>query len=112
MSIMRKEIEIETDDRALMIAEPHAEAALFEGAVGSHTAVQLNKMFRDPRVLEPAERIDIVAQLRKAVDRRPEVAELRVLLGMALCVDLQAQEAMEQLRQAVEQAPDSFIAHL
>ena len=31
---------------------------------------------------------------------------------MALCVDLQAQEAMEEMREAVKQAPDSFIAHL
>ncbi|MGA7108940.1 MAG: hypothetical protein WBY75_14445 [Terracidiphilus sp.] len=34
------------------------------------------------------------------------------MLGMALCVDLQAQEAMEQMREAVKQAPDSFIARL
>ena len=35
-----------------------------------------------------------------------------MLLGMALCVDLQAQQAMEELRIAVEQAPDSFVARL
>ena len=42
----------------------------------------------------------------------PQVPEVRVMLGMALCVDLQAQEAMEQMREAVKQAPDSFIARL
>ena len=31
---------------------------------------------------------------------------------MALCVDLQAQEALEELREAVSQAPDCFIARL
>ena len=31
---------------------------------------------------------------------------------MALCVDLQAQEAMEQMREAARQAPDCFIARL
>ena len=31
---------------------------------------------------------------------------------MALCVDLQAQEALEQLREATRQAPDCFIARL
>ena len=31
---------------------------------------------------------------------------------MALCVDLQAQEAMEELREAVRSVPDSFIARL
>jgi len=29
-----------------------------------------------------------------------------------LCVDIQAQQAMEQMREALEQAPDSFIARL
>ena len=47
-----------------------------------------------------------------AVELHPHVAEMRVLLAMALCVDLQAQQAMEELRIAVEQAPDSFIARL
>jgi hypothetical protein len=31
---------------------------------------------------------------------------------MALCVDLQAQEAMEELRQAVALAPECFVARL
>ncbi len=31
---------------------------------------------------------------------------------MALCVDLQVQEALEQLREATRQAPDCFIARL
>jgi hypothetical protein len=69
-------------------------------------------MFRDPRVLEPGERGELIAQLRHAVELEPHVPEIRVLLGMALCVDLQAQEALEQLRQAVGQAPDCFIARL
>ena len=42
----------------------------------------------------------------------PQVAELRVLLAMALCVDLKAQSALEELRLAVELSPDSFIARL
>ena len=40
------------------------------------------------------------------------VAELRVLLGMALCVNLDAQAAIEELREAVRLAPDSYIAQL
>ncbi len=70
------------------------------------------RMFRDPRVLEPDERGDLIAQLRTAVELEPHVPEIRVLLGMALCVDLQAQEALEQLREATRQAPDCFIARL
>lgn len=73
---------------------------------------QLHRMFRDPRVLEEYERRDLIAQLRNAVELTPRVVELRVLLGMALCVDLQAQEALEELRTAVQQAPDCFIARL
>ncbi len=72
----------------------------------------LARMFRDPRVLEPHESGDLIARLRQSVAIEPHVPEIRVLLGMALCVDLQAQEALEELRTAAEQAPDCFIAHL
>ncbi|UWZ86853.1 hypothetical protein [Occallatibacter riparius] len=80
--------------------------------VPTATSKQLFRMFRDPRVLEKEERADLVRELRSAVELAPAVAEVRVLFGMALCVDLQAQEALEQLRIAVEQAPDCFIARL
>ncbi len=72
----------------------------------------LVRMFRDPRVLEPGERSDLIARLRQAVAIAPNVPEIRVLLGMALCVDLQAHEALEELRTATDQAPDCFIARL
>ena len=42
----------------------------------------------------------------------PKVSELRVVLGMALCVNLETQAAMEELAEAVSLAPDSFMAHL
>lgn len=75
-------------------------------------SLQILRMFRDPRILEKEERSELVRELRKAVGLAPDVPEVRVLFGMALCVDLQAQEAIEQLRIAVEQAPDCFIARL
>jgi hypothetical protein len=112
MNITCRDIEIETDDRALAMAERQAMPALFSGILTANTSHQLERMFRDPRVLEAGERAHLVTQLHAAVELRPEIAELRVLLGMALCVDLQAQQAMEELRIAVEQAPDSFIARL
>lgn len=56
------------------------------------TSGLLLRMFRDPRVLESEMRGDLIAQLRQAVDLEPCIPEIRVLLGMALCVDLQAQE--------------------
>jgi len=72
----------------------------------------LLRMFADPYVLEPDERVELVEQLRESVSSHPEVAELRVLLGMALCVNLEVQEASEELHEGVRLAPDSFIAHL
>ena len=81
-------------------------------ALRGESADLLARMFRDPRVLEPQERRDLIAQLRTALELEPHVPEIRVLLGMALCVDLQAQEALEQLREASRQAPDCFIARL
>ena len=80
--------------------------------VPAETSRQIVRMFRDPRVLEREERADLVCELRRAVELAPNVPEVRVLFAMALCVDLQAQQGLEQLRIAVEQAPDCFIARL
>lgn len=81
-------------------------------ALSPATTRTLERMFRDPRVLEADERLDLIARLRQATELAPNVPEVRVLLGMALSVDLQAQEAMEELRTAVNQSPDCFIARL
>jgi tetratricopeptide (TPR) repeat protein len=81
-------------------------------ALDYKTATLLQRMFRDPRVLEQRERTDLISQLRQSLELVPQVAEVRVLLGMALCVDLQAQEALEELREAVRLSPDCFIARL
>jgi tetratricopeptide (TPR) repeat protein len=72
----------------------------------------LLKMFVDPHVLEPGERAELIEQLRESISAHPEIAELRVLLGMALCVNLEVQEAIEELHESVRLAPNSFIAHL
>jgi len=72
----------------------------------------LARMFRDPYVLEPKERAALISQLRDAVSAEPAVSSLRVLLGMALCVDLDVQNGLEELRQAARLAPESFIARL
>jgi hypothetical protein len=92
---------------------PTAEAPLaLPEVLTPQTAHTLERMFRDPRVLEPEERGELIAQLRNAVALAPHVPEVRVLLGMALCVDLKAQEALEELREATRRAPDCFIARL
>jgi hypothetical protein len=96
----------------LFLAPVSAAPLSLPGDLGPEASGLLTRMFRDPRVLEPAERASIVAQLRGAVELEPHVPEIRVLLGMALCVDLQVQEALEQLRESARQAPDCFIARL
>ncbi len=73
---------------------------------------QLVRMFRDPQVLEKDERADLIRELREAVSLEPAVPELRVLLGMALCVNLDVQTALEELRESAKIAPESFLARL
>jgi len=96
----------------MKLACPASAPITLPTVIGDAASNQLFKMFRDPRVLEPEERRDLITDLRKAVDLAPQIAEVRVLLGMALCVDIQAQEALEVLREAVNISPDSFIARL
>lgn len=74
--------------------------------------VTLLRMFRDPYVLEEGERTELITQLKSAVENNPQIPEFRVLLGMALCVDLKTQPALDQLRTAVAMAPDNFMARL
>lgn len=100
-------------DREELFLTPTPSAPVtLPSVLGREVLNQLTRMFRDPRVLDPGERRNLIAQLREAVDLSPQVSDVRVLLGMALCVDLQAQEALEELREAVRLAPDSFIARL
>lgn len=110
-----KEVSIESsraETREISIASAVPAALTWPAVLRGETSGLLLRMFRDPRVLEPNERGDLIAQLRTAIDLEPRVPEIRVLLGMALSVDLQAQEALEQLREATHQAPDCFIARL
>ena len=58
-------------------------------------------MFRDSRVLEFEEPKGLVARLREALELTPNVSEISVILGMALCPDLQVQDAMEEMHEAV-----------
>lgn len=72
----------------------------------------LMKMFADPRVLAKEEKAELVKQLKECVALNPKVSDLRVVYGMALSVNLQPQDAMEELGEAVALDPSSFIAHL
>src|SRR5260370_34954072 len=76
------------------------------------TQGSLLRMFADAYLLEKQERSELVHGLRECVRAHPEVSELRVLYGMALCVDFKVEDAIEELREGVRLAPDSFIANL
>lgn len=80
--------------------------------IPAKTQGSLLRMFADPHLLEKQERAELVHGLRECVRSHPEVSELRVLYGMALCVDFKVQDAIEELLEGVRLAPDSFIAHL
>ena len=103
---------VECDEMFLAPLAQRSAQVAFPTVLDSDASSQLMRMFRDPRVLEPQERGNLIAQLRKAANLAPHIAEVRVLLGMALCVDLQPQEALEELREAARMEPDSFIARL
>lgn len=110
---MKKKILGQVEHTETLFLAPASPAPLsLPSAIGPETGRLLQRMFRDPRVLQPEERANIVAQLRSAVELEPHVPEVRVLYGMALCVDLQVNDALEQLRESTRQAPDCFIARL
>jgi tetratricopeptide (TPR) repeat protein len=72
----------------------------------------LGRMFADPYLLSKEDRAELVQGLRECIAAYPNVSELRVLFGMSLCVDFKVQEAIEEFRESVRLAPDSFIAQL
>jgi hypothetical protein len=80
--------------------------------IPAKTQSSLLRMFADPHLLEKQERAELVHGLRECVRAHPELSELRVLYGMALCVDFKVENAIEELREGVRLAPDSFIANL
>lgn len=91
-------------------SRPMASSSLV--AISTSTQGLLLRMFADPRVLAKEESAELVRALREAVAHDPRNSDLRVLLGMALCVNLDPQAAMDELGEAVSLAPGSFIAHL
>ncbi len=110
---MNKMTQRDMEHAGTMFLAPAPSAPLaLPAAIDPETGRLLQRMFRDPRVLDPEERASLVTQLRDAVELEPNVPEIRVLYGMALSVDLQVQESLEQLRESTRQGPDCFIARL
>jgi hypothetical protein len=87
-------------------------SSLALSSLTSQTRTLLLRMFADPYILENDDKATLVAQLRECVEKHPQVSELRVLLGMALCVNYEVHSAIEELKESVRLAPNSFIAQL
>jgi hypothetical protein len=87
-------------------------SSLALASISSQTQNLLLRMFADPYLLQKGESAELVQQLRRCVAQFPEVSELRVLLGMALCVNMDVHPAIEELKESVRLAPNSFIAQL
>jgi hypothetical protein len=105
------ETSVATDEHLASLIPP-ASAPLSLIGVPTEAQGMLMRMFADPRVLAKEEKAELVRRMRECVERNPKVSDLRVLYGMVLSVNLQAQEAMEELGEAVALTPHSFIAHL
>ena len=108
-----------TNSHTTILAESENETALSApvpstalAAVPPQAQGLLMRMFADPHLLAKSERSELVGRLRECVALNPEVAELRVLLGMALCVNFEVPDAIEELREGVRLAPNNFIARL
>jgi len=87
-------------------------SSLALSSITPQTQTLLLRMFADPYILEKEDKATLVAQMRECVERFPKVSELRVLLGMALCVNLDVHSAIDELNESVRLAPNSFIAQL
>src|SRR5271165_5279614 len=103
---------IENMQHNQMTAPVSSECSQALASIPENTQHLMRRMFADPRVLDKQEKEELAAHLGECVERYPHVSELRVLYGMALCVNLEVQDAIEELGEAVSLAPDSFIAHL
>src|SRR5437899_1984598 len=84
-------IMIEENTSALSTPTPPSSLALLPAKAQG----LLLRMFANPYLLEQDERAGLIVQLRECVAAQPKVSELRVLLGMALCVNLDVQAAIE-----------------
>src|SRR5438876_8981108 len=112
-SIMNHETsEILRSDVQTQTALSSRVSSLALSSITPQTQTLLLRMFADPYILEKDDKTALVAQLRECVERFPKVSELRVLLGMALCVNLDVHPAIDELNESVRLAPNSFIAQL
>ena len=109
---MEHEISEILDSKQTQTALSARVSSLALNSIKPETQGLLLRMFADPYLLEKHDRVSLIAQLRDCVNQHPQVSELRVLLGMALCVNLDVHPAIEELKESVKLSPNSFIAQL
>jgi tetratricopeptide (TPR) repeat protein len=107
-----KTSEISLNDVQTSTALSSRVSSLALSSITPKTQTLLLRMFADPYILEKDDKVALVAHLRECVEKFPQVSELRVLLGMALCVNLDVYPAIDELNESVRLAPNSFIAQL
>lgn len=103
------DIEMSVSERSVI---PASHTALGLAALPAKARNLVTRMFTDAHLLEPQDRQDLVRYLRVARAANPQSSNLRVVLGMALCVNYQVPEAIDELEEGARLAPESFIAHL
>ncbi len=59
------------DDQVIALAHDRSPMAILSNVLAVDASHQLQRMFRDPRVLEPGERISLIAQIRSAIELAP-----------------------------------------
>ena len=113
------EVTMNKESSEIVLADAQTKSALSArvsslalSSLTSQTQTLLLRMFADPYILEKEDKAALVSQLRSCVEKHPEVSELRVLLGMALCVNYEVHAAIDELKESVRLAPNSFIAQL
>jgi hypothetical protein len=62
-----------SDEEEMFLVPPTQAPPALPAAVGPEASKLLQRMFRDPRVLQPHERGDLITRLRSAVDLAPAI---------------------------------------
>jgi hypothetical protein len=106
---MNTETIVETEGREIaLISKPALDLAILP----ARGRTLLLQMFTDPYLLQKEERVVLIKNLRECVAANLETSDLRVVLGMALCVNFEVEAAIDELEEGLRLAPNSFIANL
>ena len=66
--------------------------------------------WRDPHTVPPDQLAEVIAYLKEACDLNPDIAELRICLGMAYAMNYDLYQSMDALEEATGLDADHFFA--